>query len=317
MKKLLVVFNTCGINRNENIAYYNYAVNSIIDQDLDSYDVVISSCLASEQTKDNFNSVYGDKVDRIYVDERVPVNVTFNLAVIEAVKRHGPYEGYMYIDSGIHLTGQPDTLRKLYDIYKSGPFGMVAGRTNTDTGADQWFGCTNEELFRNGPVVIPVGRAVNLHIQIFSNRLFEFYGKLIPDCFASYCTESVFSFVTAAINQKWIIANEPVVYHQCGMDGGSAGFNPLVYKRSGGDLTNHGFCVPSVHNIMKGGHEYGMGYEECASVVVHKPEKYDENGYCIDPQLKYYIRDNVFLSKDKFDYDKINFQYLDKVSNAA
>jgi hypothetical protein len=311
MNQLLVVYNICGINKNENIQYYIRAIDSILFQDMDC-DVVVSSCLSSRETKEVLQNVYGNRVSFLFVDEVLPVNVTFNLAVLESVKRNGKYDGYMYIDSGIHLEEHDNAISSLYEVFKSGPYGMVAARTNTDTGAELWFGCSDEELFARGPIAIPVGKAVNLHCQIFSDKLLSYYGRLIPDCFASYCTESVFSFLNAALDMKWVIVDKPVVYHLCAMDGGSAGFNPLRHKSSGGDLTNHGFRVDSVHDIMKGGHQYGLGYEECQQILMHDKDKYDENGFCTDPMLKDYIRDNLFLSTDKLDYNTINFTYIGK-----
>ena len=83
MKKLLVVYNICGINGYQNIKYYLNALLSIRNQTMESdqYDILISSCQSKPEVIDTL-SLHGYKV--IEVSDKVPVNVTFNNAVMKA-----------------------------------------------------------------------------------------------------------------------------------------------------------------------------------------------------------------------------------------
>ncbi len=309
MNQLLVVFNTCGISGKENVAHYIDSINSFLLQDFE-LDVVVSACKASRETKDLIESIFGNQVDRNYIEEVLPVNVTFNHTVLEAVKRRGMYDGYLYVDSGVTLDSQFDAVHKLYSAFKSGDFGMMSALCDTDNGIDLWFG-TNYILDTEGDVCnIPVGKAINLHLQIFSNHLLQYYGKLMPDIFASYCTESTFSFLNAALQKEWGIFKNLTARHIPMMDGQSAGFSPPRWAQAGRSLIDHPFRVPSILPIMQGGYDYGLGYEECQGVLMHRQDKYDGN-LCTDPNLKSYIKDNLFLSSDLLDYNNIEHTYYE------
>ena len=89
-KKILVVYNTCGISGKENSDYYVRFIQSIIDQDFDSFDIVVSSCLNSEETRNKLLNKFSGKVKFNFVDERHPVNVTFNHSVMKSIKYWPP-----------------------------------------------------------------------------------------------------------------------------------------------------------------------------------------------------------------------------------
>jgi hypothetical protein len=57
-------------------------------------------------------------------------------------------------------------------------------------------------------------------------------------------------------------------------------------------------------DVMNEGYEYGMGYEECGEILLHKPEKFDDN-VSVDPQLKDFIRNRLFLTTGDLDYGQI------------
>ena len=133
-------------------------------------------------------------------------------------------------------------------------------------------------------------------------------GKLIPDVFAAYCTESVYSFCSAAINKKWIIIKDIMVRHYPSMEGASASFshhslvhkntwNNLLFGRDALDFINDSEAISS-----------GLGYEECQNIMMHKKDAYDEDGNAKYPdKLKQMINKHFILSKKEFDYDKIKY----------
>lgn len=307
MKKLLIVYNICGINENENVEYYIKAINSILDQTIDNVDVVISGCMVTQSTKDILLSIYSQRVYFNFIEEVLPVNVTFNHSVITIPKySRDTYEGYLYMDSGLCLEDR-NAIQNLYNVYKSGggSYGMVSARTTTDTGAELWFGKSDRALFNSETFIIPVGKAINLHMQIFSKEIVDYYGKPFVDIFAAYCSESVFSFVCAAIKQKWVLCRDIVISHWHGMDGGSSGFCPRKWEGAGGSHIEHPFLVPSVLCAVQNGYEYGLGYEECQNILVHDPSHYDENGFCTNDTLKEYIKNNLYVPTGLLDYNTI------------
>lgn len=309
MRKVLSVYNICGL-RNENVAYYINALDSILRQDLSDCDVVISSCMAKPQTRELLLKTYSGLLSFCFVEEILPVNVTFNHTVRETVKKYSEYEAYFYVDSGVTLEGQRTVLSDLYQVFKSGPYAMVSAMADTDMGFDLWADSIGSQLEDDTLVTIPVGSALNNHAQLFSNSLLRAYNGLIPTCFASYCTESVYSFLCAAIKEKWVLCKNIKVHHTANMDGQSSGFSPDLWKAQGKNISDHPFRIPSIIEMMKRGYEYGMGYEEWQPVLMHDKEQFDENGFCKNDKLKDFIRDNVFISKEFLDYDTIKCSYV-------
>ncbi len=312
MKKVLAVYNTCGISGNENTDYYIRAVNGLLQQTATDVDILISGCMLSTQTKQKLLEVFNGKVFFCWIDEVLPVNVTFNKAVIDHVSQYGEYEWYFYIDSGCHFDRQPTLIEEAYAVASLDDFGMLSLRTDTDSGYNFIFGTRNDrDLFKDMLFYIPLGKAVNLHTQFFSNDLLKYYGKLIPDIFASYCTESVFSFLTAALHKKYAIYRDIVIPHAPMMDGQSAGFSPAKHAaQNNGNYIDHPFKVKSILEIMEGGRPYGLGYEELQGVIMHDKTQFDTYGNAINPNLKEYIRDNLFLPSTLLNYSDINSECI-------
>ena len=324
--KILAVFNTCGLSEKDNAPYYKLAINNLLAQNQEGMHVVISSCMNSEKDKNSLRDTFGDKISYNFIDEIFPVNVTFNHSVRECVKSFGEFEDYLYIDSGC-VFNTADDVRTLCNLHKSGPYDMTAGLTDTDSGIFEWFNVNPENtmyfnpgvtrpgesasmkggFFNGEDKVIPVGRTINLHVQLFSNDLLQTYGNIIPDIFASYCTESTFSFLCAAIKKQFVVSKDVVVHHEISMDGPSLGFpRPEVPWQ-------HLFRSPrSMVDIISDpkGIEAGFGYEEITEVMLHDPEQFDENHFCKNDDLKTFIKDNIYLGKESLDYDAIDSTFI-------
>lgn len=296
--KLAVVYNTCGISGKDNTDYYIQAIHSILNQDMDDFRVVLSSCLNKDEHIDKLKKEFGNAIDYSIINEKHTVNITFNKTVQEFIKYRGEAEGYLYIDSGC-IPIQNDVISYAYNQFGS-KYGMTTVQTSTDTGFDGWFGHFPQQNF-----LIPVGRACNLHFQIFHKDIQNRFGKIIPDIFRSFCTESVFSFVNSSINREWLVIVERTIQHWHGMDGASSGFG----QKCGWQDT---FEPYDIHKIISDpeGTECGFGYEECQNIKHHNRNAYDENYKCKDPErLAKFLEQNVYLSKDVLDYDTIKCEY--------
>lgn len=306
--KILVVYNTCGFSGREKVSWYIKCINSILNQSFDGFQVVISCCGNSKSTITALLKEFKERVSFNFTNDRITVNQSFNHTVQKTVEKFGEFESYLYVDSGINFGEDSLVLQKTWDLYKSGPYGMVTVQASNDTGFGPWFdidGNIRDENFE-----IPIGRACNLHTQLFSNEIFKAYDKkIIPDIFIAYCTESVFSFVAAGVSQKWVILKDLVLDHLKSVDGATCGFNHIGPK---GDSTNNLFCDLDIHEIVKNPEawESGFGYEEMQGVFFHNKEKY-ENGFVKEPErLKEFIRLNMFLKEGCFDYSKVTYRFV-------
>lgn len=307
MSKLSVVYNICGISGKENPAHWAAVLESIFAQDFDDFNVVVGACMVDEAKllalADRF-----PKALFVGIQEVVPINVSFNFAVQKSIEDRGVSEGYLYLDYGV-IFSAPDQLRKLYELFKSGPYSMVSSRTDTDNGYHLWFGLgrfhgdesENDRLFEGGDFIVPVGKCVNLHAQIFSHELYEAYGgRLMPDIFAAYCTESVFSFQNAAIKKQWVISKDVILHHECIAMNGASGFG------CGVNGLDRMFRDPTpVLDRITPGIPYGMGYDESRGLVMHDTTQFDEYGFCKNEKLKEYIKDHLFLSDRFLKYEDI------------
>jgi hypothetical protein len=256
---------------------------------------------------------FGESISYNSINEPLPISVTFNDTVEQCIRRFGEFENYMFIDSGIDFANSTDAIDKLLALHESGPYAMTSARTDDDMGLNDWFGTDmrGDSIFVNGNLIVPVGKAVNLHVQIFSNEVLKSYNRILPDIFAGQCMESVFSFMCAALNKKWVVHKDIVLNHKTGMDGPSSGFSPTKWMMSGKNRWDHLFKKnESIVDIINRGYEYGMGYEEIQKIVIHDPSKYDDEGYAKSDLLKEYIRDNLYLTSNEFDYFNIKRSFI-------
>jgi len=307
--KLLVVYNTCGFSGREPVDWYIDCIKNILAQDLEGVEVVLSSCGNSAVTIKKLVATFGRSIAYNLIHDRITVNQSFNHTVAKCVEKYGEFEGYLYIDSGINFRQDRTVLSKAYDLFKEGDYGMVTVQASNDNGFPQWIGV--DGFVENENFVIPVGRACNLHTQIFSNDIFKaFDNKIIPDIFVAYCTESIFSFLAAAVSSRWVILKDVVAEHLKSVDGATCGFDHTGPR---GDNKNNLFGGLDIYEICRDPEALasGFGYEEMQGVLHHDPAKYDENGMVQEPErLKEFIRTRMFLSKELFDYNDVKYRFL-------
>lgn len=320
--KLLIIYNCCGIRSSENYYHYLESVNSFFrQQNFVDYDITLSGCLLSGLAKQFLIENLQGKVNLNFIDEKHPVNVTLNHSVLETVNRNGKYYGYMYVDSGTNMDLCPDGLAKLWELVKTDEYGMVSPQPQNDTEYFNGLGVGNHYaddenarkiLFENGNYIIPVGKAFATHNNIVHHRLYNQYNRMYPDIFAGHCTESVFSFMNAALGMKWVLVKDVMFSHHRSLDGPSSGFHPGIHQHTTGKPTwEHPYIIPSIVERIKPGMQYGMGYEECRQICIHNPDNYDSY-FCKNEQLKDYIRDNLFLQPNELNYDKIVSTYIEQ-----
>lgn len=329
--KMTIAFNTCGISGREIYHKYINSIRGILNQKFDDFRVVLSSCLNSHEVRSILFREFGSKISYCFMDEKLPVNITFNKAVQKMTETFGESETYLYVDSGVDISNDLDSLSKLYELHKSGPYGMTTSKADCDAGYWLWFGenvpgwsphhspspqqdeeCSRQ-MFLNGHFEIPVGKTVNLHFQLFDNSIYQnFNQKLMPDIFASHSTEGTFTFINSSLNRKFVIHKDVKVSHLTSMDGGSSGFRPEYAGVPGYQHTIHF----SKKKIMDGvnsqeAKECGFGYEECQSILMHDKSKFDENGYSKDPErLKSFLINNFYLSEEELNYKNINCNFI-------
>lgn len=337
-RRILVVYNICGIKR-DNTYKYPIFLQSVADQKFDGEIVVaVSACHPREGTVPYLKGEFPDFHYNI-IEELYPVNVTFNKTVMDCVERFGKFDAYIYQACDVTMKTE-DTYNGLFECLEaSKSTALVAAQIDTDScyayGLKLGGGRhvidderARYEMFKDGKdYVVPSGRACAAHLLMFGHDILEYYGKLLPDLFASHCTESVFSFLCAAIKRHWIISKDYHISHAVSMDSPSAGFRP-----EGRDLPAYDHPIPefekyhrefglaegqeradSMMHIFQ--NEYaksiGLGYEECADVVVHDDSQFDENYFCINDKLAPYVKEHIYVSSKILNYNDIESRFYE------
>jgi hypothetical protein len=219
------------------------------------------------------------------------------------------HDGHFFIDSGVDLIDK-FSVEKM--VERLPEFGMVTLQVDNDAGYES-FGLKKDSFepqITGEDFILPVGKALNLHAQIFHKSIFEKFGLIIPDVFAAHCTESTFPFLNASVNKKWCIVKDIISHHNKAVDGPSSSqphwspvhrnpWNNLLYGRNAMDFIFDDDAI-----------EAGLGYEECGNIMPHREEAY-ENGLCKDPdRLAVFVNEYFFSKRSELNYDSINYQVL-------
>lgn len=312
--ELHIIYNICGISGRDNTDYYIKAINTIIAQTYTNYKLIISACLNTDKQLSLINQLA--KVDMIvHTKDILPVNITFNHAVNKSIEKFGKPFAVLYLDSGVMFT-QDDQLENLVRLFYSGDYGMVSAQVDNDMGWC-WFNLPVNTVI-NKDFLVPVGRALNLHCQLFHIDIWNRYGKIIPDIFRSYCTESVFSFINASIKKQWAVSGKVKLHHAMDFPNGDINNGDGLDGHSSGFKAPHGtwddvFPPHSMSEIIsnKEANLCGLGFEELRHIMPHNKDCYNEDQSCKDPErLARYIATNLYRQEKDFNYKNIKYEVI-------
>lgn len=329
---LLVVYNACGLGDTENSDAYIKNIRTILAQDLDDKEVVFSGCCVSNESFAKVYKEFRGEISYCLTNDKLAVNQSFNHTVLTSVAEFGEFDGYMYMASDVSFIDDAQSLGRLSDRMKNAEMGIVSPEIDEDNGYYWWFGFEQDQNLwdvfpRDKDFVVPLGCTANLHCKIFSNKIFKAYGNVLPDIFVSYCTESTFSFLAAAVQQRFVIANDVSYKHgeksgtHSGLDGQTLAFG------AGWDLVFPG--ARTVKEIIDDPEAFaaGFGHEEWVprfahktdipkdkTYLIHDSEQFDEESFSVDDRLRDFIKKNLYLSKELLDYDEIKHKFIRRTS---
>lgn len=307
--KLLIVYNTCEIRGTGNIVFYVDAIRSLLAQRVDpgiEFRVCVSACAPSQMWVIQSQNTFNSQISYNFIPENVPLSVSFNHTVAKMVETHGKYDHYLYLDSGISFwdpSQRFDALQKLIDVHVKG-YASTAALASNDDGR-QWLGWDFEP--GKDEYEFPVGKTTNMHVQLFSEEWRDTYGHILPDIFASHTMESVFPFMAASIQRNNVITRGIQLLHIHSMDGASAGSPAVGVDRIAcSDTFESGGLLFKTKKTMdkryREGHAIGFGWESCKPYWQHDPDCFDENGFAKHPELKDFLKRELYLNKEEFDY---------------
>lgn len=320
MNKILCVYNCCGIAKDNTEVYPSY-LEKLVAQDFDGQiEFIVSACQPKERTIPHLKSLFPE-ISYLDIKDRIPINVSFNHAVLKGIEKWGKFDAYCYITCDC-IMQTPYDIQSLFDILKNDEHnGMISAKADIDNcfsygilrngiNHPQYDKIAEEMMFKNSNFYkMKPGDACAAHCNLWSSKIQEYYGQCIPTCFSGYCSESTFQTICAALRLNWIIA-DVLVKHTPSLDCPSAGFRPEDNTRNSIPTYYQGFIDKDLSTIF--GEEYkklGGALETCQGIMPPDLSQYDKNGWIINDKLKEYIKNNLYLTKEKFNYDKINSEW--------
>jgi hypothetical protein len=316
-KSILVIYNICGITR-DNIDMWLNHLEDIAQQEYPNFKLAVSGCVISEESKNKlieFKNKYNNIILN-FIDDILPVNVTFNHTAQVFTKEFGLFDGYLYVASDVKFGNDKLVIDKLSHLHFNRNGALTYALVDSDHGLDGIYeDCWNElnTLLDTDHFCINIGRTANMHVVLFDKEIYlQFNNKIVPDIFATHCTETTYSYIAASLQKKFLIHSREVLLHHIGfVDGHSAGF---IREINWDDSISwkHLFRskIPAEERLLNDeAKACGFGYTEGRGILPHNEEMYDEEENHIDPQrLLTFLKTGIYLSENEFNYNNIKYK---------
>jgi hypothetical protein len=321
-KNILVVYNLCGI-KYDNIGMWLNHLEDIAAQNYPNFTIAISGCIVSETSKkklEEFKNKYKNVVLN-FIDEKLPVNITFNHTVQVCSNEFGVFDAYLYVASDVKFDSDKDVLSKLTYLHFNSNSAITNALVDHDAGLEA---AVAEEqldeihkLLETSHFIINIGKGVNGHVMMWDKEVYlNFNHKIIPDIFASHCTEATYCYIAASLGKKMVLHNKDIILRHIGFaDGHSAGFIEEIQYND--DVSwKHLFKskIPAAERLLNDeAKASGFGYGEWKNpkLLARNESMYDENEDHVEPKkLLNFLKTGIYLTKEEFNYNNINYQLI-------
>ena len=179
MNKYLVIYNICEIGKT-NLEWYIQSIDNLLKIDYSKYDLAISGCMVTNNTKQELLKRYKDKIYINFIDCKLPLNITFNHTVNKIVEKVVYSDGAYWGDPDkMRFRSSVDIVKEIDKRYKTGKHELIWCQTDTDTGY-HLFGMGSRGApvyFYDHDFIVPVGKACNTHVSCFGDKWLQEYGR--------------------------------------------------------------------------------------------------------------------------------------------
>ncbi len=321
-KKILVVFNICGIKFN-NIEMWVNHLNDIIEQDYPNYKIVVSGCKINESSKAILTEIKNQHNNIIlnWIEDILPISVTCNQTVQVCEKEFGPFDAYLYVASDVKFKKYENDrkiINKLVEVHYNSNSAMTLALVDNDHGLDGIYSdCWDklDKLLETDHFCVNLGRASNMHVVLFDKEIYNaFDNRIIPDIFASHHIETTFAYIAASLGKKFVVHNRDIILGHIGFaDGHSVGFMDEI-KWDHTISWKHFFKskISAEERLLNDeAKNCGFGYGEAMGLLPHREDLYDSDENHINPSLLLnFLKKAIFLLKDEFNYETINYTLI-------
>ena len=315
--RILVIYNICGIRFN-NLEMWSNHLQDILNQEYSNFTVAVSGCIVSDESKVELEKLK-EKHNNIvfnWIEDKVPVNVTFNHTAQVCTEQLGEFDGYLYVASDVKFGSDTKVIEKLAYLHQNSNSAMTYALVDNDHGLDGWYAdvwSDLDKMLETDHFCINIGRTANMHVILFDKVIYNtFNNKIVPDIFATHCTETTYSYLTATLNKKYVVHNKIVMLGHIGFaDGHSVGFiNEIQYNDNLAWKHLFRSKISAEERLLNDeAKASGFGYEAHRGLLAHDESMYDENENHIEPEkLLGFLKKAIYLSEDEFNYKTINYK---------
>ena len=315
--RILVIYNICGIKFN-NLEMWSNHLQDILNQEYSNFTVAVSGCIVSDESKAELEKLKEKHSNVIFnwIEDKLPVNVTFNHTAQVCTEQLGEFNGYLYVASDVKFGSDTKVIEKLAYLHQNSNSAMTYALVDNDHGLDGWYSdvwSDLDKMLETDHFCINIGRTANMHVILFDKVIYNtFNNKIVPDIFATHCTETTYSYLTAALSKKYVVHNKTVMLGHIGFaDGHSVGFiNEIQYNDNLAWKHLFRSKISAEERLLNDeAKASGFGYEAHRGLLAHDESMYDENENHIEPEkLLGFLKKAIYLSEDEFDYKTINYK---------
>lgn len=316
-KKILVVYNICGI-KFDNIHMWLDHLKDILNQKYPNYILAISGCRVSDNSKRIFSELKSkhNNVVLNWIDEILPISITFNQTVQKCIEEFGVFDGYFYVASDVKFGLDDEVISKMVNAHFENNSAITSAMVDNDHGLDGiYHDCWNEldSLLTTDHFCVNIGRGANMHAMIFDHSIYEaFNNKIIPDIFASHHIENTFVYIAASLKKKFVIHSKNVMLGHIGFaDGHAVGFMDEI-KWDHRIAWKHLFksSISAEERLLNNeAKECGFGYG--GTLLLPNENMYDQEENHIDPpRLLDFLKTAIYLTNEEFNYTSIDSTFI-------
>ena len=324
--RILVIYNICGIKFN-NLEMWSNHLQDILNQDYPNFTVAVSGCVVSDSSKielEKLKTKYSNVIFN-WIEDILPVNVTFNHTAQVCTKQLGEFDGYLYVASDVKFGDDIKVIEKLAYLHQNSNSALTYALVDNDHGLDAWYPevwDNLDKLLDTDHFCINIGKTANMHVTLFDKEIYNnFNNKIVPDIFATHCTETTYSYLAASLAKKFVVHNKNIMLSHIGFaDGHSVGFiDEIKYddKLSWKHLFKS--SIPADERLLsQEAKESGFGYGEWKQMlmpgetILYRDETmYDEEENHKNPQkLLSFLKKAIYLSDNEFNYNNVNYKLV-------
>jgi hypothetical protein len=249
----------------------------------------------------------------VFTEPRYPMNTCINHAWL--LMRGRGYDYYSYVGSDVIHTN-PEGFRTLIREMKQLPdCAVMSCQVDIDMNGE----C--RELIKFNPDLpatpLKITQAVNGHFYLYTKEFIDKYDGKKIDVLWGHRLEGFVSYQCAAIRKREYISHKIMLCHWRGGVFNEIGNERLDFPSYDRPYETYGTKEHFLDVVTKGT-TFGIGFEELYQRVnrpvpetrMHDPSVYGEDGFPKDDTLYHWIKENLFLTKEQLDYDKIKYEAI-------